>query len=179
MRTKRNGVIAAVVLAVLLTFALLYVNNRAILLRFHGFDRDETLVAYSDADPNGEMFEVVVGHTPGGDIQIGHIIKNKLGLWRMEVVDRSSEGWSQHVWSTTLQGSFPTAFRVHFLHAADNAVCRIESIDEYLPEGLTAEIFQPEDTGFFWIHVYDDGVTTFNGLNIQSILRQAGYIADK
>lgn len=177
MRIKRNVVIAAVVLAVLLVLILLYVNNQAILLRLHGFERDETLVAYSDADPNGEMFEVVVGYTPGGDVQIGHIIKNKFGLWRMEVVDRTSEGWCQHAWFTTLPESWPTAFRWHVLYAANNAVTRISSIDEHLPDGLSAEIFQPEDSGFFWIHVYDDGEASTNGLNIQKILQEAGYTA--
>jgi hypothetical protein len=176
MKSNRKSVIAVIVLVVLLALVLLYVNNQTILLRLHGFDRDGTVVAYSDIDANHEMFQIIVGHSSSGDVQIGHMTRNQLGLWKMAVMNYPSEGWSQHAWTTLLQESWPPTFQVHVLYAAANAVTRIKSIDEYLPDGITAEIFQPEDSGFFWIHIYNDGEADMNGLGIYEILQSAGYV---
>ncbi len=179
MRPKRKIVITAIVLAVLLVLVLLYENNQTIVLRLNGFEKNGTLVAYSNIDANDEMFQIIVGHSSSGDVQIGHMTRNQLGLWKMEVMNYASEGWCQHVWTTLLTESWPPTFQGHVLYASNNAVTEIVSIDEYLSDGITAEIFQPEGSGFFWIHVYDDGEQSMNGLSIHRILQEAGYIITK
>lgn len=178
MKPNRKSVIAVIVLVVLLSLVLLYLNNQTIILRFHGFDKDGTLAAYSDVDANGELMQIFVGHSPDGDVQIGHMTRNKLGLWKMEIVSepQDNSGRVVYAWTTLLQESWPPTFQVHVLYAAANAVTRIKSIDEYLPDGITAEIFQPDDSGFFWIHIYNDGEADMNGLGIHEILQSAGYV---
>ena len=178
MKTNRKLVVAFIVLAVLLVFVLLYQNNQTIILRFHGFEKDGTLAAYSDVDANGELMQIFVGHSPDGDVQIGHMTRNKLGLWKMEIVSEPQDN-SGHVvygWTTLLQETWPPKFQFHHLYSGTDAVAKIESIDEYLADGITVEIFQPENAGFYWIHVHNDGEADMNGLGIYEILQSAGYV---
>ncbi|MBO5891575.1 MAG: hypothetical protein J6Q30_02535 [Oscillospiraceae bacterium] len=153
---------------VLIVLVLLWHNSFSLMLRVNGLNpgkRDLTYLAELDESRSiGGEAKIFQTTTKDGELALGVARKNKLGIWRMETMEVTTDenrfihiSWIEPTVMRQYEGKDAGREQGwHFIYCGDDAVDLVELHEEQLPENAAVKIEQMEGFYLIYIVVYGD-----------------------
>lgn len=169
--------------AVLVVLFLLWANSFSLMLHGAGLSRDGVIYLLEQKERNSDV-EVKLFQTTtyGGELALVRAQKNKLGIWRIENMEKTTEkmrfidmGWME---ASVMRRYSEKEIGIrergwHFVFCGDDAIKLVELYPEQLPENAAVNIQQAGEFYLIYVVVYgDDGFS----LDVRAALEENGCV---
>ncbi len=148
-------------------------------LMLNGFAPQNSEILYAGIDDNENEYRVVELRDGGKIKEVAIFTKTFLPIWKKTQSVREADGLALGwIVSTGLKTygleTVDINFAFHSVYCGNDAVKKIESISEYLPENTTAEIRQADESYSIHLTTYGD-INLLNNVDLKALLSKMGY----
>ena len=179
---KKKHILQSIVIVetvIVIIVAILMFAGYPISLMLNGFAPQNSEILYAGIDGNENEYRVVELRDGGKIKEVAIFTKTFLPIWKKTQsaceADGLALGWTV---STGLKTygleTVDINFAFHSVYCGNDAVKKIESISEYLPENTTAEIRQADESYSIHLTTCEDA-DLLNNIDLKALLSKMGY----
>ena len=179
---KRKHIFESIVIVetvIIIIVAIFMFAGYPISLMLNGFAPQNSEILYAGIDGNENEYRVVELRDGGKINEVAIFTKTFLPIWKKNQSAREEDGlalgWAVSTGLKTYGREIVDInFAFHSVYCGNDAVKKIESISEYLPENTTAEIRQADESYSIHLTTYGD-INLLNNVDVKALLSKLGY----
>ena len=173
----------------LVLFLVVVIGNFCVVKSFdislwlNGFNYPKIL--HSGINDNEKEYRIV-RDDDSENLKLCYLEKGILGVWKLQSSPKMiseknrviSLGWyiTNEIQRFAVEEDPKFEYEIHAVYCGDNAIKKIEGIEKEFPSNVAVSVSQSGSSYSIHLMTFSDDVSKFNGINMQEILQENGYI---